>query len=62
MLKQILVKYILVKHISQLTHPRTVSGCVCMDAHDMKPVLPDDIIEEVRAKRSAYMETEENKG
>lgn len=28
--------------------------CVCLDAHDMKPVLMEDIIEEIKKKRSAY--------
>ena len=32
--------------------------CVCMDAHDMSPVLLDDIIEEVKKKKSAYRETD----
>jgi len=30
--------------------------CVCMDAHDMKPVLLDDIIEEVRIKKLNYID------
>ena len=30
--------------------------CVCLDAHEMKPVLLDDIIEEVKDKRIAYEE------
>jgi len=30
--------------------------CVCLDAHDMRPVLLDDIIEEVKKKKSAYRE------
>ncbi len=28
--------------------------CVCLDAHDMKPVLLDDIIEEVKQQKSVY--------
>lgn len=28
--------------------------CVCLDAHDLKPVLLDDIIEEIKMKRSSY--------
>lgn len=28
--------------------------CVCQDAHDLKPVLLDDIIEEIKMKRSSY--------
>lgn len=28
--------------------------CVCLDAHDMRPVLLDSIIEEIRLKKSAY--------
>ena len=28
--------------------------CVCLDAHEMKPMLLDDIIEEIKMKRSAY--------
>ena len=28
--------------------------CVCLDAHDMKPVLMEDIIGEIKKKRSAY--------
>ena len=30
--------------------------CVCLDAHDMKPVLIDDIIAEIIQKRSSYKE------
>ena len=30
--------------------------CGCLDAHEMKPVLLDDIIEEVKDKRIAYEE------
>ena len=32
--------------------------CVCMDAHDMKPVLLDDIIEEIKMKKSEYKESD----
>lgn len=28
--------------------------CACLDAHEMKPVLLEDIIEEIRLKKSAY--------
>lgn len=28
--------------------------CVCLDAHNMKPVLIDDIIEEIKSKKSSY--------
>lgn len=28
--------------------------CVCLDAHELKPVLLDDIIEEIKRKKSAY--------
>lgn len=28
--------------------------CVCLDAHDMKPALMEDIIEEIKKKISAY--------
>ncbi|MCM1535988.1 MAG: metallophosphoesterase family protein [Clostridium sp.] len=34
--------------------------CVCLDAHDMRPVLLDSVIEEIRLKRSAYCEEEAN--
>ncbi len=30
--------------------------CVCLDAHDMKPVLMEDVIEEIKQKRSAWKE------
>lgn len=30
--------------------------CACMDAHELRPVLLDDIIEEVRLKKSSYIE------
>lgn len=30
--------------------------CACMDAHELKPILLDDIIEEVKLKRSSYKE------
>lgn len=33
--------------------------CACLDAHDMKPVLLDDIIEEIRTRKSAYREDEQ---
>lgn len=33
--------------------------CACMDAHDLKPVLLDEIIEEIKLKRSEYGEMEE---
>lgn len=33
--------------------------CVCLDAHDMRPVLLDSIIEEIKVKRSAYCEAEQ---
>lgn len=32
--------------------------CACMDAHDLKPALLDEIIKEISLKRSAYRETE----
>lgn len=32
--------------------------CVCLDAHDMKPVLLDSIIEEIKLKKSAYCSDE----
>ena len=40
---------------NQLRYTRE-ENCVCLDAHEMKPVLLDDIIEEVKDKRIAYEE------
>jgi len=33
--------------------------CVCLDAHEMKPVLLDDIIEEIKWKRSSFKEEDQ---
>lgn len=32
--------------------------CVCMDAHNQSPVLLDDIIEEIKQKKSSYRESD----
>lgn len=32
--------------------------CVCLDAHDMRPALLDDIIEEIKQKKSVYTESD----
>lgn len=34
--------------------------CVCLDAHDMRPVLLDSIIEEIKVKRSDYCDFVQN--
>ncbi len=33
--------------------------CACMDAHELKPVLLDDIIEEIKMRKSSYREDEQ---
>lgn len=32
--------------------------CVCLDAHEMRPILLDDIIEEIKLKKMAYIEAD----
>lgn len=39
-------------------HNHPYMYCVCLDAHDMKPVLFDTVIEEIREKLSACQEEE----
>lgn len=39
---------------SEFANGHPYEYCVCLDAHNMYPVLLDDIIEDIRAKRAEY--------